>query len=53
MNRRQRSGAALVAMLPVTIAAFALWLCGCGGTGLALEVTTALAYTAWVTGARE
>ncbi len=53
MSRRQWAGAALAAMLPVTIAALALWRCGCAGTGLALELATALAYMAWIAGARE
>ncbi len=53
MNRRQRSGAALASMLPVTIAALALWWCGCGVAGLVLEVATALTYGTWVSLARE
>ncbi len=53
MTRQQRAGAALVTMLPVTVAALALWRCGCGATGLTLEVLTALVYAAWISLARE
>lgn len=53
MTRRQRAGSALAAMVPVTIAAWILWACGCGVAGLVLEVATAVAYGLWVEFARE
>ncbi len=48
-----KSGAALVAMVPVTVAALALWRCGCGAAGLALEVAAAVVYGLWIELARE
>jgi hypothetical protein len=40
-------------MLPLIVCALALWRCGCGTTGLALELATALTYMVWIAGARE
>ena len=48
LSRRQKAVASAVAVIPVTIAGFALLRCGCAFAAFAIEIGVGLAYFVWV-----